>query len=138
MTCPNCKGRGALLHLQDAPACPKCNGVGQLPDSANQMTTTLLVEIPKRFPQVRVWRQNSGALKDATGRVVRYGIVGGGDVSGIAGPNGRRIEIEVKAGKDKMSEQQELFGEMIHNAGGVYLVVRDVDVALEELEERLR
>jgi hypothetical protein len=106
-------------------------------DTANQMTATLLVEIPRRFPGTRVWRQNSGALKDSTGRVVRYGIVGGGDISGIIGPGGKRIEIEVKAGRDKIREQQINFARMILAAGGIYLLCHDVEATLRELGERL-
>lgn len=105
-------------------------------DSANAITARLLIEVPRRFPGVRCWRQNSGALKDATGRVVRYGIIGGGDISGIA-PGGRRIEIEVKAGKDRMSEQQRNFAAMIRAAGGLYLVCVDVETTLRELEKEL-
>jgi hypothetical protein len=127
-----------LANVFEQPACPKCKGVGQLPESANQMTANLLVQIPKRFPQVRVWRQNSGALRDTTGRVVRYGIVGGGDLSGIIGPAGTRLEVEVKAGHDKMSLQQKVFKSMIERAGGVYLLCTDVETTLRDLELRIK
>lgn len=165
MTCPNCKGRGVLRDIFEQPACPKCKGVGQTPDSANEMTTRLLIEVPRRFQGTRVWRNNTGmaygadavrgainclhvgnikgALDYLQRRPIQFGVVGQGDISGIAPGQatgvaaGRRVELEVKAGRDRMSEQQERFSEMIHNAGGVYVVVRDVDVALRELEEKL-
>ena len=107
------------------------------PPTANQITAALLVEIPKRFPQVRVWRSNridamavgrGGAL-----RRVSAGIDGQGDLSGIAGPSGRRVEIEVKAGRDKMRPSQHSFKAMIVGAGGIYVVARDVEGGLKEL-----
>lgn len=121
---------------------------------ANNMTAALLIEIPKRMPRCRVWRQNtgmgvpiasvrraaacihSGDIKGALSALSytnRFGIVGGGDVSGIMN-GGRRMEIEVKAGKDKQSDEQKAFQSMICSLGGIYLVCRSVDVTLAELE----
>lgn len=121
---------------------------------ANNMTAALLIEIPKRFSGCRVWRQNTGMgvpiasvkqaiacimARDYKGAIAalsytnRFGIVGGGDVSGIMN-GGRRMEIEVKAGKDKQSDEQKGFQEMIRSLGGIYLVCRDVSVTLAELE----
>lgn len=108
------------------------------PITANQITAALLVEIPKRFPKVRVWRSNRiDAMAVGRGgqlRRVSAGIDGQGDLSGIAGPSGRRVEIEVKAGKDRMRPSQISFKAMIVGAGGIYVVARDVKECLRELE----
>ena len=121
----------------------------------NALTASLLAEIPKHFPNIRVWRQNTGAgvpmstVKAAIALIVsgkiasgvamlrrptRFGIVGGGDLSGIIGPLGRRLECEIKVGRDKQSPEQIAFGVMIEERGGLYLVVRDVPGCLEDLK----
>ena len=127
--------------------------------SANEITAALLIAIPKRFPGVRVWRQNTGggvgmstvhqavalirsgmyaqAIKLLTSRPMTWGIDGCGDISGI-GPGGRRIEIEVKAGRDRQSEAQKNFERMIKDLGGVYLIARGVECTMELLAEALK
>ena len=73
----------------------------------------------------------------AARRVVRYGVEGGADLSGILA-DGRRLEVEVKSEKGKQSEQQESFGEMIGRFRGVYLVARSADEAEAAVEEVMR
>lgn len=125
---------------------------------ANKLTAELLIEIPKTLPACRVWRQNtgggvgmstvrqsiallrSGNVRDAiqllSSRPIKWGIEGAGDISGV-GPVGIRIELEVKAGNDRLSDEQRAFGAMIERAGGVYVVARDVDGTIEELSAKL-
>lgn len=121
---------------------------------ANNITAALLIQIPARFPGIRVWRQNTGAgvplmqvrkcieflrlgnIKAAISALSytnRFGVIGGGDVSGLMAPMGRRLEIEVKAGRDKQSEEQRAYQGMILGLGGAYLLCRDVEVCLDEL-----
>ena len=130
---------------------------------ANRLTAEILVEIPKRFPHVRIWRQNTGAgvgmnevrraieclrigdIKGAIahlGRPMKFGVVGGGDLSGIvyravdaAFPKiiGQRIEVEVKVGKDKQSDEQRAFAQMLTAHGGLYIVARSVEDVVRAL-----
>lgn len=129
---------------------------------ANDITARLLIEIPKRYRNVRVWRQNTGGgigmstVKQAiallrTGRIasaisllssrpIKWGIEGCGDISGILLKDfgfenlaGIRIEIEIKADKDKQSTEQKAFGAMVIAHHGIYIVVRSVDQCLEDL-----
>jgi hypothetical protein len=105
--------------------------------SANPLTAALLIEIPKRFPETRVWRNNRIDVM-ATGRGgnmrrVQAGIDGQGDLSGIIGPTGTRLEIEVKAGNDRQSDKQRAFQAMIERAGGVYLIARDLEQCIRDL-----
>jgi hypothetical protein len=93
------------------------------------LVSAVLLALGQRT-DLRVWRQNTGALKDSNGRLVRYGLVGSGDISGILA-GGRRLEIECKVGKGRQSEHQRAFGEMIQRYGGVYLVVRSVEDAVD-------
>jgi len=108
---------------------------------ANEMTAALLVEIPKRYPGVRIWRNNriDAMALGAGGRLrrVKAGVDGQADLSGI-GPGGVRIEIEVKAGRDKMSKSQIAFQAMILNHGGIYIEARDVDECMAALREEIR
>lgn len=76
----------------------------------------------------RVWRQETGAAYRGD-KLIRYGKVGSADISGIM-QNGRRLEIEVKTGKAQQSPGQKMFGEMINQMGGLYLVARDVETTL--------
>lgn len=124
--------------------------------AANALTASLLIEIPKRFPNIRVWRQNSGGgvamstvklaidamlsgnVSQAVSllrRPIKFGILGGGDISGVIGPSGIRLEIEVKV-KDKQSDEQLAFHSMIANAGAVYIVAHDVEKCLSDIAQQ--
>lgn len=108
---------------------------------ANKLTAELLIEIPKQVLNIRIWRNNrvDATLPGRNGilRRVQAGINGQGDISGIAGPTGVRVEIEVKAGKDRMSDIQKAFAEMILSHGGIYIVARSVEGCIAELRLRL-
>lgn len=88
-------------------------------------------------PDMRLWRANVGVgkyLDRATGtlRVVRYGVPGQADLSGIL-PGGVRLEIEVKAPGGQQSDEQRNFERMVRRFGGVYVLaysVADVAAAL--------
>ena len=71
------------------------------PPTADTSESQLQAEIRKHIgslPDVRLWRHNTGQIKDATGRPVRFGLaVGSADIVGIVAPRGRWIAIEVKA-----------------------------------------
>lgn len=106
--------------------------------TANDLTAQLLIEIPKRFPHIRVWRSNRidamAVGKNGKLRRVQAGIDGQGDITGIIGKSGRRLEIEVKAGRDRMRDTQHAFQAMIVKASGVYILARDVERCLADLE----
>lgn len=111
--------------------------------TANELTTALLIEIPERFEGARVWRNNRiDAMAVGSGgklRRVSAGINGQGDITGILPimvgftKMGIRLEVEVKAGKDRVSESQLGFQGMIIDAGGIYIVARSVEQCIEEL-----
>ncbi len=104
--------------------------------TSGQITSRLLLELPKRFP-CRAWRQNTGAAVGASGRMIRFGVRGQADITGIIDVSGCgvRLEIEVKAGRDQPSEQQVNFGAMIERMGGIYVLARDVEGALDAIEQ---
>ncbi len=125
--------------------------------TANAITREILLAIPQRIPGARAWRNNTGgavpysAIQAAirllvAGRVeeclqhlrhqrpITFGIAGQADITGILPPDGRRLEIEVKADGDRHREAQQAFGAMVGRAGGVYVVAGSVDEALMALE----
>lgn len=118
---------------------------------ANAITASLLIEIPKRFPGARCWRNNRvSAMAVGSGgrlRKVSAGIDGQGDISGIFPVHamgiknpwcpviGIRLEVEVKIGRDRMRDSQKAFRDMILGAGGIYIEARSVEQAMEELSK---
>lgn len=88
------------------------------------------------LPDVRLWRNNVGALLDSRGVPVHYGLAkGSGDLIGIVGPHGRFISIEVKrpgGHTDKARrERQERWREIVTAFGGVAGQVESVEEALD-------
>lgn len=114
--------------------------------TANEITAALLIEIPKCWPdRARVWRSNRVKAvvigRRGRRRMIDAGVDGQADITGIAniehivtgGPLGLRLEIEVKSGKDTLSEAQMNFRGMIRSLGGIYIVARDVENTLKDL-----
>ena len=92
----------------------------------------------------RLWRNNTGALKDATGRLVRYGLCpGSSDLIGLRQVTitpdmvGQRLAVfaavEVKD-RGRPTEQQAAFLNLIQQAGGLAGVARSVADALSILK----
>jgi hypothetical protein len=73
-------------------------------------------------------------LKSA--RPVTYGVPGQADLSGILG-DGRRLEVELKAGAGKQRDQQKKYEEMIRSHRGIYILARSADEAEGKVKEVL-
>ena len=69
---------------------------------------------------------------EAAQRVIRFGIEGGADLSGILA-GGRRLEVEVKSERGRQSEEQVAFQRMIERFGGLYILARSAEEAEEML-----
>ncbi len=91
----------------------------------------------------RLWRNNTGALRDARGQLVRYGLCpGSSDLIGYRTititPDmvGQRLAVfaavEVKD-RGRLTAQQEAFLNLIQQAGGLAGVARSVPEALSIL-----
>ena len=97
------------------------------------------------IPYVRLWRNNTGAAKSRrTGRLVRFGIAGQGDLSGIISARlpggtifGARLEIEVKSATGRQSPDQRAFQAMLERFGGCYVLARSVDDAIAGIRRYL-
>ncbi len=83
--------------------------------------------------KIRAWRNNTGALPDAAGRPVRFGLAGSSDILGVL-PGGRFLSVEVKAPGGRTTALQDQFLAGITQAGGLALVVRSI----EDLRRGLR
>ncbi len=80
------------------------------------------------------YRQNSGGLKDTSGRLMRFGAPGAPDI--VAVVRGVYVGIEVKDVKPsaKLNENQERFKARLEIAGGVWITARRLEDVTEELE----
>lgn len=82
--------------------------------------------------RLRLWNAPCGVGRTLDGkRVVRYGTPGMADLTGVLAPNGLRIEIEIKTPRGRLSAAQAAFRKAIWEAGGIYLVFRSVEEAME-------
>ena len=94
--------------------------------------TTLVSEIRaavNRLPGCHVWL-NAVGEHHCDERHLVYGLaVGSADLVGIA--SGRFVALEVKVGRDRLSPEQRAWLAHVRELGGVAVVVRSVDEALE-------
>jgi len=92
----------------------------------SQILAAILREFGSRT-DIRLWRQNTGAARDPhTGQVIRFGVPGQADLSGIL-QGGQRLEIEVKTKTGRQSKEQKRWQRMIEKFGGVYVLARSVE-----------
>jgi hypothetical protein len=76
-----------------------------------------------------VWRQNNGGVFDPTKKVFRRNSATKGipDVIGYHRKTGVFVCAEIKAGKDRLSEEQKLFLSNVIKAGGNAFTIRTID-----------
>lgn len=95
----------------------------------------------------RLWRNNTGALQDARGQLVRYGLCpGSSDLIGyrsvVITPDmvgttiAQFVAIEVKRPGNKPTQEQLSFLATVDRAGGVAGVARSVGEAADLLQVR--
>ena len=94
--------------------------------SEHELQQRILLELGNRS-DLRVWRQNTGALINQHGHLVKFGLQGSADILGIIKPHGRFLAIEVKAPRGKLTAQQERFKQMIEGHGGLYILARTLE-----------
>lgn len=110
------------------------------------------LEFCKRHPAV-AWavRQNTGAgyvlrpgvykrliaaghIKQNEAQFMRFGFVGGGDITGQLREGGRRFEVETKSDTGRVSEEQQAVHEAVNTAGGLHIIARSVTELAEALK----
>jgi len=91
------------------------------------------------LPDVRLWRNNVGQLKDRHGQTIRYGLcVGSADLIGVVAPHGRLLAIEVKTTRGVVRQEQTDWLEIVRRFGGVAGVARSVETAMRLVESARR
>jgi hypothetical protein len=103
-----------------------------LPSEAAIQTETM--RRLSEYAGLRIWRHNTGAAQYGD-RVVKFGVPGAADLSGIASPSGRRIEIELKKPGGRQSAAQKSYGAMINKFGGFYICSDDPEAIIETLKQ---
>ena len=98
----------------------------------------VMLEFQKLFPSARLWQNPTGtAMSMDLQRVIKYGFVGSADLTGIM-PDGKRIEIEIKVGKDRQRESQKDFEKVIAGCNGIYFMVDDKSSIKDQLCKNLQ
>ena len=104
------------------------------PESANRITANIL-RIVNLQPSCCAARINTVGVWDAAKGVHRKGGSTKGVEDIICIVMGRYVGIEVKAGKDRHSEDQKKRQFEVERAGGTYLLVRSTDDFIEQFNQ---
>ena len=94
---------------------------------------------------VRLWRNNSGALVDQQGRLVRFGLCkGSSDLIGLRSLEitpalvGQRIAqfvaLEIKTARGDVRPEQRAFLQLVEQLGGLAAICRSVEAAEQVLK----
>lgn len=119
--------------------------------NANELTKAIIAFL--EFHNIKAWRQASEGryiqgreYKDMYGKVRQEkgmyiprskAAKGIGDITATLPPLGRRLEIEVKHGRDKQSDAQKEFQKEIEAMGGIYMVVKTWDDFIFQIQKHL-
>jgi hypothetical protein len=85
------------------------------------------------------WRQNNGAVYDAKiGKHRKNSSTPGiSDILGYHKKSGKIVAVEIKFGKDTLSEEQEKFLQGVEKSGGYAFVVKSSDDIIQ-LKEKIQ
>lgn len=83
------------------------------------------------LPGGMFWRANVGTAVTAAGSVMTFNLPGMADIMGCY--RERAVAIEVKDAKGKQRKNQQDFQRVFERAGGLYVIARSVDAALQAL-----
>ena len=112
---------------------------------ANEQVIQQEIRLGISSPNVRMFRNNTGSIKDKAGRLVTFGLcVGSSDLIGFVSREitpdmvGKSVAIftaiEVKAKAGRVSDKQQAFIDMVRSKGGLAGIARSVDDARTMLE----
>lgn len=66
------------------------------------------------------------------------GAKGSADISAVIPPHGKRMEVEIKYGKDRQSDDQKKFQSEIEAMGGIYFIVKTWDGFIFEIKKYVK
>ena len=95
-----------------------------------QIQNSIIRELGTK-PWLRIWRANVGVAR-INRRVVRFGIPGQADLTGIL-YDGRKIEIEIKSATGRQTQDQKNFQAIIERFNGIYILARSINDVYEQL-----
>lgn len=117
--------------------------------SANELTKSIIAFF--KYKGIMAWRQSSdgryikgkeytdwmGRKKEEKGQYIprAHGAKGSADVTATLPPLGKRLEVEVKFGKDRQSPDQKRFQDQIEAMGGIYIIVRTWDEFIQQFNK---
>ena len=89
---------------------------------------------------ILAWRTNNTGIYDPVKKRFRafQGLRGVSDILGILAPSGRLLAVETKGPTGRLTPEQKVFLDRVRAAGGLALVVRDVDELVKALEVEFR
>ena len=110
-----------------------------MPVGSDELAIQNAIRLEHGSGPARLWRNNTGALKDAQGRLVRYGLCpGSSDLIGLRtriiteADLGHRfaqfVAIEVKD-RGRATAEQQAFIAMVQAAGGLAGIARSIEDA---------
>jgi hypothetical protein len=102
---------------------------------ANSITADLLVEINKQYqPHMLLFRLNV-MVAEASRGAVRSAPNGTADLIGCV--CGHPVAIEVKAGRDRLREEQANFRDQWLRGGGIYIIARSAEQGIADLRQEI-
>jgi hypothetical protein len=88
--------------------------------------------------ELMFWRQNSGAMQDKFGRLVKFSSIDGlPDICGFGGKYGRFFGIEVKSTSGRQRDKQKIFQKQCECMGGIYMMPREGMVTAADVAKQL-
>jgi len=102
----------------------------------NNLVTKIIKEIPKYFPGIVVWKNETGYARavDNPERMFAFGFKGSPDIIIVAW-HGLFIGFEVKTGNATLQKNQAAFKRRIEKIGGKYFIVRSTDRVIQILKD---
>ena len=102
-----------------------------MPPTEGDIQRLIMLAMQQKWPTALITRQNTGAGKDMKGNFIRFGVKGQADIRAII--SGRSVEVEVKTPTGKQSKDQKNYEAAVKRAGGIYVLARSTDEAIEKI-----
>ena len=104
--------------------------------NANSLTIAIVTYL--NLNGYKVWRQNTVGIYNVKRQAYMKNpnnMKGVSDIIGFNKTTGVFIAVEVKVGRDKLSQDQIYFKEDVLKAGGVYVEARSLDGFIDEFKK---
>lgn len=108
-------------------------------ESSAYIAAELMKRFPQRFPG-RLFRRNVARVADRNGNYFRCALPGQADLWGFVTINSLAVlcEVEIKVGRDKMSDLQISWLNLVKKMGGITVIAHGVEQALAAVEYQVK